>query len=504
VDGALRGTVISDAGGKANGYRNADGSREAYDLARGATLKQAYEALKKGDRLVICKHGGSHTHGAGVKTMTHEGGLIHLDGGEKFTGFKQENTAGKGTDINVKGDRPIGTPYVLPPPPGGKNAVTATLYSCWGSKKPAPNERSVKDSLEDVLGKGTVTAFDGVIKSKLVYAVEIENAASNEEAKQLADLAEKRLDEAATKAGFKNDANGWLTNTPFENQYKAANDVMAKDPKLKGKATVTFEYPVPDPPAIGPGAECPKFLVGGGRFTYGDPLAVLSLPKASIRRGLDLILLQPDATLLPAGPGQLASPALQIATARDGNAELRVRLRRPGRLVLPFFDAGATPRIYRLYKDGWAVAGRNQTVNRSTMRVSVKIDQLGTFAAFDVPLPPQTVTISEDDTWAHNEAAELSKICINVRTRPAQASATVSLDGPGGYHSQSPPNTPLINGARQFTSLITHAGDYTKTITVYNGKGAQTATVTTTFTVDPPPTDGPPASPPCQAPTGGG
>ena len=64
----------------------------------------------------------------------------------------------------------------------------------------------------------------------------------------------------------------------------------------------------------------------------------------------------------------------------------------------------------------------------------------------------------------------------------------------------SPAKTPLINGARQFTSLITERGDYTKTITVFDTAGNQTATVTRTFTVTPPPEDGPPATPGCTPP----
>ena len=108
----------------------------------------------------------------------------------------------------------------------------------------------MQQSLEDVLGKGTVEAFDGVVKGKLAYTIDVENAADEAEATKLRELARQRLSEAATKAGFKDDANGWLTNTPFEEQYTAANAVIEKEPKLKGKVTVTFDYPLPDPPII--------------------------------------------------------------------------------------------------------------------------------------------------------------------------------------------------------------------------------------------------------------
>jgi hypothetical protein len=168
-------------------------------------------------------------------------------------------------------------------------------------------------------------------KSKLAWKVDVENAADEQETKKLEDLAKQRLSEAATKAGFKEDPDGWLTNTPFANQYKAANDVVANDPKLKGKVVVSFEYPTPDPPVlVGPGSECPRFVIGQGvQLTYGTPAAILVLPKRSLGRlALDMLLLQPDATTRPAGPGPLQSPVIEVARARDGNPELRTKLGR--------------------------------------------------------------------------------------------------------------------------------------------------------------------------------
>jgi len=113
------------------------------------------------------------------------------------------------------------------------------------------------------------------------------------------------------------------------------------------------------------------------------------------------------------------------------------------------------------------------------------------------------VSISEDDTWAHNEAIGKSNVCINVRTTPAQASISATLDGPSGYHAHLP-KTPLDKpGSIQIKSLITQPGNYTKTLIVYDSTGKETATVTKTFTVAPPPQDGPATNPPCPKPTGG-
>ena len=502
VGDAVRGSVISDAAGKANGYGSADGTKEAFDLSRGATLKQAYKRLGKGDRLVICKHGGTHWHVKPDGKLTNlAGGVIHLDGGATFTGFKEEKTKGVGTNVNQKGERQVAPVYELPPPPSGKGTIKATIYSCWGDKVPTEGERSVKQSLEDVLGPGTVEAFDDVVTSKLSWAPDVANAADEEEAKKLEELAKKRLAEAAKKAGF-DKTDSWLTDTPFENQYKVANDVIDKDPELKGKVTISFEYPKPDPPVlVGPGSECPQFILGGGvRLTYGTPPAILVLPRGSLGRlALDMLLIQPDATGLPDGPGLLQSPVIEVARARDGYPELRTKLKRKAQIVLPYFALDTIPEIYQLQQGRWAHLPTD--LDKSRMRVTARIGRLGTFAAFAVP--PQAVTISEDDTWSHNESIGLSNICINVRTSPPQAAATVTLSGPN-YHSSSPPRTPLVHGARQFVSPISVPGEYTKTITVYDESGAQTATVTRTFKVDPPPADGPPATPACSAPKSSG
>jgi hypothetical protein len=118
------------------------------------------------------------------------------------------------------------------------------------------------------------------------------------------------------------------------------------------------------------------------------------------------------------------------------------------------------------------------------------------------PPPPPTVSISEDDTWAHNPEIGKSNVCINVRTTPAQASVSATLDGPDGYRAHLD-KTPLDQpqGSIQIKSEITLAGDYTKTLIVYDANGNQTATVTKTFTVAPPPQDGPTTNPPCPKPT---
>jgi hypothetical protein len=113
------------------------------------------------------------------------------------------------------------------------------------------------------------------------------------------------------------------------------------------------------------------------------------------------------------------------------------------------------------------------------------------------------VTISESDTWTHNQAIGVSNVCINVRTSPPQASISATLSGPGNYHANLNETPLLPDGSIQIKSPITQAGSYTDTLTVYDKSGNQTATTTNTFTVDPPPQDGPTPSfgPSCPKPT---
>jgi hypothetical protein len=110
-------------------------------------------------------------------------------------------------------------------------------------------------------------------------------------------------------------------------------------------------------------------------------------------------------------------------------------------------------------------------------------------------------SISEDDTWTHNPPLGKSNVCVNVRTKLAAGTFTVTLTGPGGFKAESPGRTPLVNGAGQFIATITRAGEFTKTIEVYDDMNVLTATVTKTFVVANPPTDGPATTPPCPKPT---
>src|SRR5207248_8024185 len=184
---------------------------------------------------------------------------------------KLAKTDGEGTKINRKNERREGDPYPLPPPPSGKGTIKATLYGCWAGRVPANGERSVKQSLEDILGPDTVTAFDGVVKAKVAFEVIATNAASEKEAAKLQAAATEALEKAAEKGGFHGPAKvgDWLTATPFEDQYRNANAAIGEE--LKGKVIVKLDYAEPDPPMpVGSGSEAPIIVTGGGvRVTFG-------------------------------------------------------------------------------------------------------------------------------------------------------------------------------------------------------------------------------------------
>jgi hypothetical protein len=114
---------------------------------------------------------------------------------------------------------------------------------------------------------------------------------------------------------------------------------------------------------------------------------------------------------------------------------------------------------------------------------------------------PEKVTIDEDDTWAHNPDIGKSRLCVNVRTKPPQAFVSATFTGPGGYTADAPKSPLHADGTAQIRGIITQPGDYRKTLVVYDVSGKETATVTKTFTVAPPPQDGPATNPLCVKPT---
>jgi hypothetical protein len=454
IGSGVAGTVLGDDGkGHPNAYAKTDGSAEAYDLSHGATLKDAYARLKQGGKLVICKHGGEYSVTVNGEAKFFQGGIIHLDGGGTFTGFaKQGEKSAKGTNVNQPDQRKVGDPYQLPAPPSGVT-VKAVLYGCYGARVPNDGkngERSVQKSLEDVLGKGNVTAWTNVVDA-LVKVDWSTSAETQEKADELAKKAETALNDAARKAG-RDDVNEWLNKLPFLDQYSTLQKVIDDDPTLKGRVKLKLTYPEPhDPPtAIGPESECPVMVVGGGTtLKYGSPGAQLNLPSNALPAPQDMILVGVDATSLPPGPGVLESDVVRVASARDGSPELRTRLKRPAILILPVLENGGVPRIFRLHNEVWSRVSGRQLRNRARRTISVSIRQLGTFSVFDIgatgeptptppgtPSPTATVADTPTVTLAATPTATPTPAPISMPTHtptPTQAPTLVASDYDATY-----------------------------------------------------------------------
>jgi hypothetical protein len=120
--------------------------------------------------------------------------------------------------------------------------------------------------------------------------------------------------------------------------------------------------------------------------------------------------------------------------------------------------------------------------------------------AVETGFPEQPVLIFQLASWAHSISLEKTNICLDLETSPAQDSATVELFGPNGYHAQSPPFQPLVNGKLRLIAQITTTGDYTDKVTTYDSNRVETGSATLEFTVKES-SDGPTLVPPCEAPT---
>jgi hypothetical protein len=151
-----------------------------------------------------------------------------------------------------------------------------------------------------------------------------------------------------------------------------------------------------------------------------------------------------------------------------------------------------------------AVKGLNALAKSAKAAAAGALKAKAALAKCNATPPPPAVSISEQDTWTYNTTIGKANICINVKTTPPQASISVNVTGPNNYTASLPETALHPDGTRQIGALITQPGSYTDNLTVYDATGKQTATTTNTFTVAPPPQDGPTPTfgPSCPKPTG--
>lgn len=359
-----------------NAFRSQDGTREAYDLGRGATFAQAFARLDDQDRLILCAHGTSHTHN---DNTAHDGGNIRLDGGRDYTGF------GTGTNINTQQEN-FGNPYPPQQPPA-RTAFTITIFACWSDQDPdgLGNEISVAQSLRNTLGPvHTVNGFQGLVRAK----IQVQLLGGTQQQQQAAWDA---LRNAAGTAGYRtgapvngrptvsdSDVTAWLSDTPFTQQRTTGQNAINN--AQIAAVTLRIRYPTPDPPSTptdtvqGGGSEC-SYACSRGQCILGFGGASLDLSPGSLEHVTIFTPHQIDYTKLPQGPGQLNSMVLDIGTTVDFMI--------PGRLLLPSFTSD-TSEVYRLENNRWEKVTGYAVDQSAQGTINVRIGRSGIYAAFTV------------------------------------------------------------------------------------------------------------------------
>jgi len=390
VDGKQVGTVLNASDKQANSYQNSDGSVQAYDLARGAKLSDAFKGLNKGDTLVICKHGGSVGDG--------HGGQIQLDNGKFYEGFSLADQNGAATDkgTNVPNDieDALKDPYPLPK----KDGVKVVLYTCYGGAKPSNGDKSVAATLAPIVGKGNVTAYASPVLAGGIITVTVTGSGPN--AKKLEGSANEVLNAAGVKAGYAN-VEDWIFSLPFADQLKAVEDVIKGDPTLKGKIKAKIEYPDPKPvsgtggTSLGdPEADSPVEYAGSPlTLSFGEPASfVMDLPQDGLARWTTLDVVEANATSFSGLPTPLDSRVFEVIRPDQEQAMVGVPiidLFRPARITVRYLNSASNPELYQFSGGQWTKVS-NTSVDAVHQTISAYVDELSTFVVLDRSLQPKT------------------------------------------------------------------------------------------------------------------
>lgn len=212
--GQVVGSTITNAQGQVIGYRNADGTKEAYDLDR-STFDAAWQRVDANGRVVVAKHGVTDKAEDGSITGTG----ITLDGGNTYGGFGPAPTPGTGTGSGTP-------PYPVTPRPGAN--ITLDLNGCYTGVDPdGPGpKRSVGGSASGIPGVGGVVTNPGLI---------FKGGWSVQPAPDTRDAVLAALRACAFAKNFKmKDASGntvgdigaWINSLPFEQQRQAIVDCL--------------------------------------------------------------------------------------------------------------------------------------------------------------------------------------------------------------------------------------------------------------------------------------
>lgn len=254
LKGQKVGSAIKNANGQTIGYRNADGTREAYDLDRGATLNgNCWNRVSGTGTLEIVKHGSR------AANQPQPGGGVHVDGGRTFAGFGPTGGGG-GTGVPF----PAG-PYPLDPRPG--DTITVKVHSCWSDRDPDPDNpdvRSVTDSVRGIPGVAGATGVTGTADINMGGGFTKGNAAQRRAAREI-------LFKAAKDAGFHAEDGSvtwdhvfeWIASLPFPDRMRTVNDLIRDTGAAFG---VTYQKRNLDP---GLPSNCTAMFVPGFPLSVG-------------------------------------------------------------------------------------------------------------------------------------------------------------------------------------------------------------------------------------------
>ena len=377
------------------GYKNLDGTKEAYDINNGYTMSEAWERVAPNGELHIIKHGlFLDVNGNSVVDPGEEGGGLRLDNGAGYTGFRAADTPGPGTGTPF--GQPDGTPMAAYPLTPRRDAnIRLRINSCYSSddRDGAGPEKSVARSAEDVPGvRVPAEGVNGQALGGVAYDYE-----GPGEGKDF-DAAEDALGDAAVAAN-EPDVADWISNLPFADQYAMAQHTI--DAAIgPGKVTILLTYSKEDGgvPRCEPGGrscvlyhshpvQCP---VTGGRVQYSNnySLAILELPPGALQYPRMLHARQiVDFS---------AMPLLSGAVLRSGMYDFRfpdypTELATPGRITLRYLpnqtlDLYLPMDIYRFDTTtrSWKIDGDtfDKVIDPQTSLISTIAPEIGIYAAF--------------------------------------------------------------------------------------------------------------------------
>lgn len=215
VGGNKVGEVIKNGAGQVVGYKNADGSQEAYDVDK-ATTNEAWMRVANDGCLVIMKHGGGRDGTTG--------GGIHLDNSQTYDGFGQ----GTGAGFRNNRNKNQSGAYPLTPRPGAN--IKITLYVCNGGTDPDGGgpKKSVGESAGTVPGVGSVESWPRKLAGTVTWSFKQGDINQQRAALRI-------LRKMAKEAGFSNaktdldDAGltSWMMSLSANDRYKIVNDAIA-------------------------------------------------------------------------------------------------------------------------------------------------------------------------------------------------------------------------------------------------------------------------------------